>query len=73
VVTWSYLLVDRCTGTTTPAPGGTLPVAPNGERAVAVGTVALPDLPSVAVVAVTDSPAAAASPPVSVGSCGGTG
>ncbi|NYJ07585.1 hypothetical protein [Petropleomorpha daqingensis] len=72
-VTWSYLLVDRCTGATSTAPGGTVPVAPNGEQAVAVGVVALPALSSVAVVAVTGSPAVAASPPVSVGSCTGTG
>jgi hypothetical protein len=73
VVTWSYRVVDRCTGTTVSAPGGTVPVAPDGEDVVAVGTVVLPDLQSVAVVAVTGSPAVAASPPVSVGSCGGTG
>ena len=73
VVTWSYLVVDRCTGTTVSAPGGTVSAAPDGGDVVAVGTVVLPDLPSVAVVAVTGSPAVAASPPVSVGSCGGTG
>jgi hypothetical protein len=73
VVTWSYRVVDRYTGTTVSAPGGTVPVAPDGEDVVAVGTVVLPDLQSVAVVAVTGSPAVAASPPVSVGSCGGTG
>jgi hypothetical protein len=72
VVTWSYLVVDRCTGTTVSAPGGTVPAAPDGEDVVAVGTVVLPDLPSVAVVAVTASPAVAASSPVTVGSCGGT-
>ena len=73
VVTWSYLVVDRCTRATTTVPGGTVPVPPNGERAVAVGTVVLPDLPSVAVLAVTGSPATAASAPVAVGSCRGTG
>jgi hypothetical protein len=72
VVTWSYLVVDRCTGTTVSVPGGTVPAAPDGGDVVAVGTVVLPDLPSVAVVAVTGSPAVAASPPVSVGSCVGT-
>ena len=73
VVTWSYLLADRCTGATSTVPGGTVTVPSNGQRAVVVGTVALPDQPAVAVVAVTALPAAAASPPVSVGSCRGTG
>ncbi|MGY1783322.1 hypothetical protein [Geodermatophilus sp. SYSU D01036] len=68
-VTWSYLLVDRCTGDTSTAPGGTIAVPPGGERAEAVGVVALPPLPAVAVLAVTDSPATAASAPLSVGSC----
>jgi hypothetical protein len=69
VVTWWYLVVDRCTGTTGTAPGGTVTVPPQGDRAEAVGTVALPASPAVAVVAVTDLPAAAASPPVNAGSC----
>jgi hypothetical protein len=69
VVTWSYRIVDRCTGTTETAPGGTVTVPSQGDRAAAVGTVALPASPAVAVVAVTDLPAAAASTPVSVGSC----
>jgi hypothetical protein len=69
VVTWSYRVVDRCTGTTTTAPGGTVTVPPQGDRAAAVGTVVLPASPAAAVLAVTDLPAAAASPPVSVGSC----
>jgi len=69
VVTWSYRTVDRCTGTTTTAPGGTVTVPPQGDRAAAVGTVVLPASPAVAVLAVTDLPAVAASPPVSVGSC----
>ena len=44
-------------------------VPAQGERAVAVATVALPALPAVAVIAVTDTPAVAASAPVLVGSC----
>lgn len=68
-VTWSYRLVDRCTGAATTVPGGTLTV-PGGSRAVAaVGVVALPDLPAVAVLAVTEQPAVAASAPVPTGSC----
>jgi hypothetical protein len=73
VVTWTYEVVDKCTGATTTASGGTVTVPPNGEQAVAVGDVALPHLPAVAVVAVTGRPAAAASAPVSAGSCRGTG
>ncbi|MGY1699806.1 hypothetical protein [Geodermatophilus sp. SYSU D00766] len=68
-VTWSYLLVDRCTGATSTAPGGTRTVPAGGTRAEAVGVVALPPLPAVAVLAVTDLPAAAASAPLPVGSC----
>ncbi|MBB3084004.1 hypothetical protein [Geodermatophilus sabuli] len=73
VVTWSYRIVDRCTGAAETAPGGTVTVPPAGERAAVVGTVALPALDGVAVVAVTDSPAIAASPPVSLGSCPSAG
>jgi hypothetical protein len=69
VVTWSYVITDRCTGATVTAPGGTVTVPVQGERAAAVGTVALPAAKAVAVVAVTDAPAAAASPPVLLGSC----
>jgi hypothetical protein len=69
VVTWSYRVVDRCTGAAQSAPGGTVTVPAGAERATAVGTLALPALPAVAVVAVTGQPAAAASSPVSAGSC----
>jgi hypothetical protein len=68
-VTWSYRLVDRCTGDATTVPGGTVTVPAGGQQAAAVGTVALPDQPSVAVLAVTSSPATAASAPVTAGSC----
>ena len=68
-VTWSYQLVDRCTGAATTVPGGTVTVPAGAQRAAAVGTVALPDQRSVAVLAVTSSPATAASAPVSAGSC----
>jgi hypothetical protein len=69
VVAWSYRVVDRCTGGTYTLPGGTVPVPASGDRAAAVGVVPLPALRAVAVVAVTDLPAAAASPPVVLGSC----
>jgi len=68
-VAWSYRIVDRCTGAMDVAPGGSIPVPAGGERAAAVGTIALPAVRAVAVVAVTSLPAVAASPPVLVGSC----
>jgi hypothetical protein len=69
VVTWSYRIVDRCTGATDTAAGGSVTVPAGGDRAAAVGTVVLPAVQAVAVVAVVDVPAAAASPPVFAGSC----
>ena len=71
VVTWSYRIVDRCTAATATdtAPGGSVTVPAGGERAAALGTVTLPAGDAVAVVAVTDLPAAAASPPAFVGAC----
>jgi hypothetical protein len=69
VVSWSYRLVDRCTGATVAAPGGSVAVPAKGARAAAVGTVTLPAMHAVAVVAVTETPAAAASSPLFVGSC----
>ncbi|SDC71332.1 hypothetical protein SAMN05660690_2236 [Geodermatophilus telluris] len=68
-VSWTYTLVDRCTGATSTAPGGSVAVPAAGTRAEAVGVVALPAAPAVAVLAVTEEPAAAASAPLSVGSC----
>jgi hypothetical protein len=68
-VTWSYLVVDRCTGVRDTAPGGKVAVPAAGRRAAVVGTVRLPAAKAVAVVAVTGSPAAAASPPLIVGTC----
>jgi hypothetical protein len=70
VVTWSYRIVDPCTGAAGTAPGGSVTVPAQGRSAAAVGSVALPALPAVALFAVTDAPAIAASPPVVVGSCG---
>ena len=68
-VTWSYRIVDRCTGTSSTVPGGEVAVPPQADRVAVVGVVPLPALPGVAVVAVTDAPAVAASAPVSTGSC----
>ncbi|WP_409329867.1 hypothetical protein [Trujillonella humicola] len=69
VVTWSYRVLDRCTGAAGTVPGGTVTVAPQAGSAVAVGTIPLPPAAGIAVSAVTDAPAVAASPPVAVGSC----
>ena len=69
VVTWSYRVVDRCTGAVADVPGGTVTAPAGGEQVVAVGTVALPAQQAVGVLAVTGLPAAAASAPVFAGSC----
>jgi hypothetical protein len=69
VVTWTYRLIDRCTQASGTAPGGTVTVPARGRSAVLLRIVPVPDLPAVAVVAVTDRPATAASPPVLIGSC----
>jgi hypothetical protein len=68
-VTWSYRIVDRCTGATATVPGGKVTVPAKGLGTATVGTVVLPELHAVAVLAVTEHPAAAASPPVLAGSC----
>jgi hypothetical protein len=72
-VTWSYLLVDRCTGATETAPGGMVTVPPEVGQAAAVGTIALPPHPAVAVLVVTDRPAVAAGPPLLTGTCRSAG
>jgi len=71
-VSWSFRVLQRCPGASDaggPVTGGAVTVPPGVEAATAVGSVALPPGPGVAVFAVTDRPAAAASPPVLVGTC----
>jgi hypothetical protein len=71
-VSWSFRVLARCPGApdaAEPVPGGAVTVPPGVEAATAVGSVAVPPGPGVAVFAVTDQPAAAASPPVLVGTC----
>jgi hypothetical protein len=68
-VTWSYRIVDRCTGAVVAAPGGTTSVPAGQERVAVVGVVPLSTAPAVGVVAVTEVPAVAASAPLLVGSC----
>jgi hypothetical protein len=72
-VTWGFQVFDRCTGATTTVPGGEVTVPPDGDRAVAVVSVALPPGEALAVLARTDLPSTAASAPVLVpseASCG---
>jgi hypothetical protein len=72
-VTWGFQVFDRCTGATTTVPGGEVTVPPDGDRAVAVVSVALPPGEALAVLARTDLPSPAASAPVLVpsdASCG---
>ena len=68
-VSWSFQLVDRCTGATDTAAGGSVTVPARVQQVAAVDTVLLPAYRAVALVAVTDLPAAAAAPPVLIGSC----
>jgi hypothetical protein len=72
-ITWAFELFDRCTGATASAPGGTVTVPPDGDRAVAVVTVALPPGKALAVLARTDLPSTAASAPLLVPSDAGCG
>ncbi|WP_343973859.1 hypothetical protein, partial [Pseudonocardia aurantiaca] len=72
-VTWDFTVVDRCTGETTTAPGGTVTVPLGGDRADAVGTVAVPPGDALAVLVLTRAPAIAASSALPVpadGACG---
>ncbi len=68
-VSWSFQLADRCTGATDTAAGGSVTVPAGAQQVAAVDTVLLPAHRAVAVVAVTELPAAAAAPPVLIGSC----
>jgi hypothetical protein len=65
-VGWAFQILDRCTGAVVTTPGGTLTIPPNGDRADAVGTVALPPGDALAVLALTGRPTAASSAPLPV-------
>jgi hypothetical protein len=65
-VAWAFRIVDRCTGAVTTAPGGTVALPPNADRADVVTAVPLPQTGALAVLAVTSLPSSAASPPVYV-------
>ena len=72
-ISWQFQIVDRCTGGAVVVPGGTLTVPPDGDRADAVSTVALPRSGAVAVMALINQPATAASGAVPVPAVGGCG
>jgi hypothetical protein len=63
-VSWTFLSVDRCTGEARTLPGASLAVAPGSSEVQAVTEVPLPRGHALALIAMTDSPATAASPPV---------
>ncbi|MDQ0380479.1 hypothetical protein [Amycolatopsis thermophila] len=65
---WDVMIVDRCTGAQTTAPGGKLAAAAQDTRLNVVTEVPLPAARTVAVFAVTGSPGRASSPPLIVGS-----
>jgi hypothetical protein len=60
-VSWTFNVVDRCTGETKSAPGGAVTVPAGGDRADAVSTVAVPPGDALAVLVLTAGPATAAS------------
>jgi hypothetical protein len=71
-VGWIFRMVERCTGWASDLPGGELAVQPGVQVAAAVLTVPLPAGKALAVMALTDAPAIAASQPLLVptpGSC----
>lgn len=65
-IAWDLRILDRCTGESVTAPGGTVTVPPHGDRADVVSTVGLPDGEALAVMAVTTLPHTAASAAVHV-------
>ena len=65
-VTWGFQVLDRCTGVAANAPGGTVTVPPEGDRTDAIVTVGLPRGDALAVLALTEQPAIAASAPLLV-------
>jgi hypothetical protein len=73
VVSWTYQLVEECTGPPSRAPGGSVTVPPRADRVDIVGTVPVPEGDGTIVFAVTDDPASAASAPVVIGTCGSPG
>jgi hypothetical protein len=63
---WSFVLVDRCTGARTEAPGRSMTAQANWQHTYTTTTVTLPQARSVAVVAMTVTPVRAASASLTV-------
>jgi hypothetical protein len=70
-VSWRFKIVDRCTGTVSDVPGVTLTAQPTWPYVYGTTTLTLPQSKSLGVVAVSDAPASAASPPFLIPSSGG--
>ena len=68
-VTWTYRIIDRCTGATTTVPGGAVIVPGRGGRAASSAPRPSEDAGRGGRRRHTDARRAAASAPVSVGSC----
>ena len=68
-VAWTYQVTDLCHGnTTTSRTGSTVTAQPGWVHVISDSAVSLPNTGSVRVVAVTSSPAAATSEPLTIGS-----
>lgn len=70
-VAWSYQVFDRCTGAVTQLPGLSLEARPGWLYVYGTSYLQLPAARSLALVAVTSAPAAAASSPLAVPEAGG--
>ncbi|SEL85802.1 hypothetical protein [Rhodococcus maanshanensis] len=65
-VTWHVVVYDRCSGAVHPGTDVTTPVPPGGQQVYGIARVVLPPAPALAVAALTNAPAAAASEPAFV-------
>jgi len=65
-VQWHYVVLDRCSGAERRVEGGSVTVAPEGREAAVVGQLAVPPGRALAVTAVVEEPARAASAAVLV-------
>jgi protein kinase-like protein len=65
-VTWTFVLVDPCTGSRTDVPGGSMIAQPSWQNIYTTTRVPLPQTRSVALLAMTTAPVRAASAPVTV-------
>jgi Protein tyrosine and serine/threonine kinase len=65
-VTWTFVLVDPCTGSRTNVAGGSMVAQPSWQHIYTTTSVPLPQTRSVALLAMTTAPVRAASAPVTV-------